>query len=244
MFEVELAKLGFPILERLGGSGMEVEIVDDYRLVEARVAEVGRLNTIPMMDVSRLDFEEGEAFWAFLKKDGRCVASVSAKLIDLRSETLGTYTRRTTIGQYNRQHDPIRKLDPIFDVIRGQVVYTGQVQTEEKKPGTSNVGMADLVGFLRFVQLVILNRWRFDWMFGYVDHKHLPLNRFYGFSCTIRDAIQWHEPPPRGRNSGQILLASSRRQVEIFVRLVRRDKLCHDDGSLSTAVANGASSGA
>ncbi|MFY0619043.1 hypothetical protein [Shimia sp.] len=216
VYEIEFLKKGAPVLSKLTARGYGVELVGDYSRIEEMTSKVGRLATTPMMDVDRLDFEIGEAFWMFLTKENHPVASVSAKLIDLKSETLGTYTRRTTRGQYGRREDPLEYLDPMFDLIRGQVVYTGQIQTAEKKVGQANVGMSELVSFLRVTQLVILNRWMFDWMFGFVDEKHLALNRLYGFSCFARQAMLWQSPAPEGRSDSHALLASSRRQVELL----------------------------
>lgn len=244
MFEIELVEKGGPLLSALKAKGYSVELEEDYDKIAAKVQQVGRLETIPMMDVDRLDFEQGQAFWLFLKKGEERVASVSAKSVDLRNETLGSYTRRTSRGQYKRSFDPIHYMDPMFDVIRGMVVYTGQVQTEKKDRPTGNVQPSDLLKFLKVMQLVILARWKFDWMYGFVGESHIPLNRLYGFSCVIRRAIVWREPVPEGRENSHALLASPRRQVELLFTGVEVDKkLSEDQGStLLSAIANSGSS--
>lgn len=233
LFEVELAREGGRILTALEERGFLLEVVDDYDRVPGLVEQVGRLKTLPMMDPGRLDFEVGEAVWLFLKREGRCVASVSAKIVNLHSETLGGYTRRTSRGQYGRSSDPISNLDPMFDLIRGRVVYTGQVQTELKENGKKNICIKELIEFIRFMQLVILSRWQFDWMFGFISEADLPLNRHYGFSTAIRHAITWGDPPPDGRENSHVLLASSRRQVELLFSSVTH-KLSENQGSRTT----------
>lgn len=230
MFEAQLVKFGGPILAFLADRGFDLEIVDDYSRVPDMIAEVGRLETTPMMDVARLDFELGRAFWVFLKRDGKCVASVSAKVVDLRTESLASYLLRTSAGQYGRQECPINWVDPFFEYIRGIVVYTGQIQTEQKRLDRRNVQVADLVRFLRFTQLVILSRWDFDWMYGFVAEEHFSMNRFYGFSTTVRQAIEWREPVPPGRKNSHVLLASPRRQVELLFP-AKTDKLSENQGA-------------
>ena len=232
MFEAQLVQYGGPILDALGRRGFDLEIVDDYSRVETMIAEVGRLETTPMMDVSRLDFERGEAFWVFLKRDGACVASVSAKVVDLRSESLASYIRRTSTGQYRRTECPIKWMDPFFEYIRGIVVYTGQIQTEEKSPDRTNLQVSDLIKFLRFTQLVILSRWDFNWMYGFVAEDHLAMNRHYRFSTAVQQAIEWHEPVPHGRQNSHVLLASPRRQVELLFPS-KTDKLGENQSLLS-----------
>ncbi|WP_136441607.1 hypothetical protein [Pacificoceanicola onchidii] len=240
MNEIDLIRLGGPLIKALEGKGYVVSIEDDYERAVSKVGEIGRLEFIPMMDPSRLDFEQGEAYWLFLERDGVPVASVSARVIDLRNETLGSYTRRVSVGQYDRRSDAIDYLDQMFDLIRGVVVYTGQVQTVEKVQGRDNISITDLAKFLKVMKLIIVSRWKFDWMYGFVDETDIPLNRLYGFSCVIRRAMIWRKPEPHGRKDSHALLASTRRQIELL--FVGEHELSKDKGSVPLSVVEDARS--
>ncbi len=215
MSEIELVRLGHPLLLDLEALGYRLEIEKSLTGIKEKIAPIGRLDVTPIMDVDRLDFEIGEAFWVILSKDGLPVASVSAKVINLGPETLGAYIRRTSIGQYGRGRDVIERFDPFLDLLRGRLVYTGQVQTVEKTVGNKNIDRVVLAKFLRFTKLAILANWQFDWVFGFVAEKDIPLNKVYGFSCVCREAVTWTKPCPSGRNDQQALLASTHRQFKL-----------------------------
>lgn len=240
MFQLELISFGAPIIDALKAAGYEPLVVNDFDQVSELAHETGKTGSTPMMQIDRNDFVKGEAFWLFLRKDGRCVAGLAAKFFDLSNESLESYWRRTSKGQYQRAFDPITTVDPMVGLLRGRMVYVGELIVDEDYRGKTAV----LTRFARLMQLLASNEWRFDWMFGFISEEHTVLNRLYGFSMLVRHAITWADPEPIGRLNTHSLVASSERQIRLLFTTDRAHKLGEYNGSNTVSLIEHAGSGA
>ena len=212
MSALGLIQRGAPLVAALKSAGLDPDEEDDFTQIRRRVREVGNDVTHPMMSIERNDFVKGEAFWLFLRRDGRDVASLGATFVDLSNETLESYWRRTSQHQYGRDIDPILAVDPMLGLLRGKMVYVGELYVHESIRGD----VRNLARYTRLMQLMIAYRWTFDWMYGFVSDDHTKLNRLYQFSLTVRRAITWAQPEPQGRLNSHTLLASPYRQIMLL----------------------------
>ncbi len=209
-----MIRYGAPLVSALEEAGMVPVVSQDFEEIEQREAEMGKNFSHPMMDPLRNDFVRGEAFWLFLEKEGRTKAGLAAKLVDLSAESIEAYLRRTSRGQYGREVDPIRSIDPMVSMVSGRCVYVGELLVVPQVHGNIKV----LTRMARLMQLLALAEWDFHWMYGFVTDEHIKLNRLYGFSLVVRDALTWNSPTPVGRENTHALVGSMRRQLELLVR--------------------------
>ncbi len=214
MSGLDLIVHGAPIVAALEAAGVAPEVVTDFDEVQEREARMGKNFAHPMLRIPRNDFVKREAFWLFLVKGNQTIAGMGAKYVDLTGESFESYLRRTSKGQYDRSIDPIVEVDPMLGLISGRLAYVGELKVIDEFQGNIKV----LTRYARLMQLLCYCEWEFNYMYGFVTKEHIPLNRLYGFSMSIRDAIQWRDPVPEGRENSHALLASSRRQLDLLFR--------------------------
>lgn len=209
-----MIKFGAPMVEALEKMGVTPIVTQNFDDISAREMEIGKKSSHPMLLPERNDFVRGSAFWLFLEKEGETIAGLASKFDDLSNESLESYLRRTSRGQYGRVKDPIGDVDPMIGFISGKIVYTGELCVKESERGNTKV----LTRLARLMQLLAYAQWDLDWMYGFVSEEHTKLNKLYGFSMVIHEAMTWQSPEPKGRMSEHAILASSRRQLELLFK--------------------------
>ncbi|MEM9968462.1 MAG: hypothetical protein AAF755_10205 [Pseudomonadota bacterium] len=211
---LESITFGAPLVDALHNAGVGVKMVDDFDKVQSLEVKLSSKAPHPMLSLARNDFVNDQAFWLFLFREDQPIASLAAKFFDLSNETLESYLRRTSRNQYDRSTDPILEVDPMVGLLRGRMVYVGNLNVVDTEQGNIKV----LSRYARLMQLICIAKWRFDWMYGFVSEDHVKLNRLYQFGMTVHDAISWERPSPDGRLDSHALLASSRRQLTSLFR--------------------------
>jgi hypothetical protein len=190
--------------------------------VPTLLAEVGKQFEHPMTALKRNDFTLGQAFWLFLRKEGKCIASISAKLTDLNGEAFGSYIRRTTDNQYDVPSGSIRSVAEALDQrLSGRLIYFGGIEFSANERGSRAI----LADFSQFARLLGASYWEFDWMYTIIAYKHRRLADDYGFHWRIRNALEWRDPAPTGRENSQMFLLTEARDFAHDLRAVQPGEL-------------------
>ena len=179
--------------------------------VERLSAQTGRQVQTPMLSVDRNDFVSSAAFYIFLEHSDQVVAGAAAKFVDLENEGFEDYTRRTSQRQYAREEDPVMAVSPIASkLIRGQTVYTGELEFREDHRGKIQVAAA----FARVLIGTAFLKWKSAQVFyAFLPLQHRRIAFDYGFSQIIREAITWKQPAPKGRRNDHIIALVERDQL-------------------------------
>lgn len=221
MTQTQIFKHTAAILSRLAERGIEIYEPSSFSEVPRLLNETGQPSMQPMMSLERNDFAVGEAFWLFLRKEGRCIGGISAKITNLQTEPFSEYLARTSINQYGSSGPAIADFAPQLDLMKGRLIYFGGVHISKGHQGSREV-LSDLAHYAR---LLAASYWKFDWMYTIVDYAHRRLAVDYGFDWRIRKALSWHEPIPDGRSNDHMILASSVMDFEHLLRTVEPGQL-------------------
>lgn len=210
------------ILARLKAAELTLYEPYGFDEVPKLLAEVGKQYEHPMSSLVRNDFTVGQAFWLFLKKEGQCIATISARHIDLNGENFGSYLKRTSNNQYGTHGDALSKVaEPLEKEVGGRLIYFGGIEFSPEHRGSRRV----LADFSHYSKLLAATYWDFDWMYTIIARKHHRLADDYGFHWRVRNAMIWNDPVPEGRENSQMILASSALQLSYDLRTIQPGEL-------------------
>lgn len=191
------------IEKRFSEDGLSLHASQSPDEIERLWKEVGKERVHPMSEVSTEELNTGRAFWLFLKRDGRSVACISAKRVDLGGETFGDYFRNLAAQKYHGRPDVVARVSqPLDDELQGRLIYFGGIELAPDERG----GVRKLGDFAQYVKMLAAERWEFDWMYTIIAYKHRRLADDYGFNGKYRNAVSWADPVPEGLANDQMFL--------------------------------------
>ncbi|MCF6433828.1 MULTISPECIES: hypothetical protein [unclassified Leisingera] len=191
------------IEERFKADGLTLYVCEDPEELPPLLREVGKKKVHPMSETSEDELKSGRALWLFLKREGRCIICISAKLVDLGEKDFGDYFRNLAASKYVGRDDVVASVSqPLVDELRGRLIYFGGIEVAPDERG----GIRRLGDFAQYVKLLAAMRWDFDWMYTIIAYKHRRLADDYGFNGKYRNAIRWVEPVPEGLANDQMIL--------------------------------------
>ena len=210
------------IEERFNAEGLSLYVCENPKKLPALLKEVGKKKVHPMSEVSEDELASGRALWLFLKRDGRCIFCISAKLVDLGEKDFGNYFRNLAASKYIGRDDVVASVSqPLVDELRGRLIYFGGIEVAPDERG----GIRRLGDFAQYVKLLSAMRWDFDWMYTIIAYKHRRLADDYGFNGKYRNAISWAEPVPEGLANDQMILGLNAVHFSHIVRSVEPGNL-------------------
>lgn len=208
MIELDVAKRAGPFLFNLQEAGFDLVAPDNFAAIEPMVRAMGNSGQAPMLSVTRNDFTRGDAFFLFLTEGSTYVGSVAARFLDLRDEDFGSFLRRTSKAQYDRELDPIVSIaPPVRREISGKLIFLGELKVLAEHREKRDV----LVSFMRMSQALAAMKWPdFDWIYAFIPQDHMDMTDDYGFTWKMPRAITWRDPVPEGRSNDHWLVAVPR----------------------------------
>ena len=209
MREQDIIQSVAPFFEEIERLGYEVEATSDFERIMQQVPETGRRVQTPMMSLHRNDFTQETAFWLFLFKDGKVVASMGAKFEPLGRESFASYLCRTSRTQYDRDENPIAEVaEPAAEMIGGNIVYIGELEILREHRGNLRL----LEAYMRVHQGLCAVKWQnLDWIYAIVPEEHQRFSWLYGFMVSVPGVLKWGDPIPDGRLNSHVLLATEGR---------------------------------
>lgn len=196
----------------LNARGLDLVEVTDFEAAEARAAEMGKRSVTPMLSASYNGLSRDDAFWLFLQKSGTDVGCVAARRDNLYKETLSEFWMRShrryyglSGGEQSNTHAPAAVRE-----IHGSVVYMGEFFLKKEARGSRN----QLTLFTHALHSYCFAKWRPDWIYAFVRPEDVRRGYAaeYGFVHQVPVAQIWPEPP-KGRQTGEYLVAISQRDL-------------------------------
>ncbi|MEP4195960.1 MAG: hypothetical protein ABJL99_10035 [Aliishimia sp.] len=224
MLEMEITQVAARCLSRLKFEGFDVLACDDFERVSDLFPETGRHAQTPMMDVRRLDFTQGQAFWLFVTQEDAVVGGLAAKSIKLKNERFDDFLRRTTKHQYGFELDPIAEVaTPVVEAISGDLIYFGELEFKSDFRGNASV----LRDVSRVSKCLAAMRWPdFDWMYSFIPDEHFKFAKAYDFNLVVPEAIRWSSAPS-GRLNSHWIMANNSSQFIHWIGVRQRELTLH-----------------
>lgn len=190
----------------LAARGLQIDPTTDFDSGEKRMVAMEKRGFTPMLSSQFHDLSKEDAFWLFLRKDGRDIAGVAARLDRLGSESLSDYWLRSYARLYGLDTDGVSHLHAPAAVsnIRGKVAYLGEFYFYPFARGSRH--LYSLFTHLLFCYCQL--HWRPDWQYAFVRKKDVErgLASLYGYTLQLPGAQTWLTPV-RGRTSNEYLVA-------------------------------------
>ncbi|MDU8929607.1 hypothetical protein RXV86_19630 [Alisedimentitalea sp. MJ-SS2] len=215
MIQNDLIIQSAKILKTLNDLGYDCVAEDDFDTIPDKVFEFGKPFQSPPFENLRNDFTKGQAFWAFLMKDGERVGGLAAQCQDLRGERFDKFMIRTARGQYGGGQTAIEWVSPAAtEVMNGKLIYVGELFFSEAARGSRRV----LTAFARLSLILMKMTWPdFDWIYAFVPREQARFADYYAFTYRLPQAVKWADPEPRGRASDHFLVGVNARDFEHFL---------------------------
>lgn len=212
MIQNDLLIQSAKILKALNDLGFDCQAEDDFETIQNKVFGFGKPFQSPPFDNLRNDFTRGQAFWAFLMKDGERVGGLAAQCQDLRGEPFDKFLIRTARGQYGGGQTAIEWVSPAATaMIQGKIIYVGELFVNENARGSRRV----LTAYARLSLILMKMTWPdLDWIYAFVPREQARFADYYGFTYRLPQAVKWASPEPRGRASDHFLVAIPARDFE------------------------------
>ncbi|MDQ2090535.1 hypothetical protein [Marimonas arenosa] len=212
MIQNDLLVQSAKILKTLNELGYDCLAEDDFDTIPEKVFDFGKPFQSPPFDVLRNDFTRGQAFWAFLMKDGERVGGLAAQCQDLRGEPFDQYLIRTARGQYGGGQAAIEWVSPAATaVMNGKLIYVGELYFSDRARGSRRV----LTAFARLCMILVKMTWPdLDWIYAFVPREQQRFADYYAFTYKLPQAVRWADPEPRGRASDHFLVGIPTRDIE------------------------------
>ncbi|MFS4579938.1 hypothetical protein [Phaeobacter sp. C3_T13_0] len=191
---------------RMREKGLYPYIETDHSALSPLFEQVGKEKVHPMSSVSEKELGDGKAFWLFLQKEGRSIACISAKLIELGRGDFGSYMSGLASSRYERASKVVSNVaQPLIDEMSGRMIYFGGIEFAADQKGSVRL----LGDFAQYAKLTSALRWEFDWMYTIIAYRHRRLADDYGFHWRLRNAIHWSDPVPEGLANDHMVLATN-----------------------------------
>jgi len=199
------------IQSRFDQRSLELRVVQDARSAQRVLREVGKPGVHPLSEVSDEELQGGSAFWLAVERDGRAIACISAKVVDLTNRNFEDYMVNLCREKYSDGSALVdRVAQPLSESFAGRLIYFGGIEFSESERGNIRL-VAD---FSHYVKLYSAATWPFDWMYTIIAHRHRKLADLYGFGWRIKNALHWRDPAPQGVENDHMILAVNRVQFE------------------------------
>lgn len=212
-----LMKFSAQCLQELEKKGLTLEESSDFSNCERRMQAIGKRSITPMISSDYNDLSMDDAVWLLLKKDGKDIGGVAARIDSLYSETLSQFWERSYMRLYGRDwlSKQLSELSHSHDEISGRVVYMGEFFIERSMRGSRHLLSLFTHTLFTYCQL----RWSSDWLYAFVraDDARLGYPTEYGFTRQYPGTHTWARLP-KGRAPGEYLVALSSRDLTDMAR--------------------------
>ncbi len=207
MLHFSLTKEAAQQLSELAKAGFDVVASDAYAEIEQMEQELGTPLRVPMFDLRRNDFTQGQAFWLFLTRDSVPVGGLAVKMTDLGDEPFIRYLARVSEARFEVQEPLAHMARPVASRLKGQIIEFGEMHLATRA-GLSR-GLLSAYGRLA-VTLAAMNWPQFDWMYALVPPEQRAMAEVYGFEITTPRALSWNAPVPYPYANAQMMIYTSR----------------------------------
>ncbi len=209
---------------RLEKTDLFVEMTSDFAQIQADAVDLGKPYFTKQLNSDYNDFTEENAFWfrIFHGKDpkkGKLVGLVGARQDHLGSGEIYRMLTQQMLRLYGREgriSNITHKLPPVFEEVKGSVVYIGDLFISKPFRGKEHLDKRALL-FLVFITAQI--KWSFDWLYAFVREEHGERGYLvtYGFTRVYLAAMLWKDPP-KERSSSDQLACIDRTDLTYLVR--------------------------
>lgn len=210
--DFHVARLFSRCEQELAARGIEIDPSTDFDQSEKRMIAMEKRGFTPMLSSQYHDLSKEDAFWLFLRKKGKDIAGVAARLDRLGSESLGDYWLRSYGRLYGLDPEEVSYLHAPLAVsdIRGKVAYLGEFYVYPFARGSRNLYRLFTHLLFCYCQL----HWRPDWQYAFIRKKDVErgLASVYGYTVQVPGAQTWLTPV-RGRTSNEYLVALPSRDL-------------------------------
>lgn len=205
-------------INRLAAKGVEVEYFCDFQKLPEVAREVDRAFQQPAFDVTRIDPTVDMAFWLFMVVDGKRIGGVAALKQVLGRESYESYIKRIFQGQYGVGVTPLvlEVAQPLNEKLSGTLAYIGELSVLRSHQNDRERQSL----FLRLVQLLALLRWDVDWVYAFMDDRHVKArkDRVYGFTQMLQRPHVWSGVVPENRYKDEWWVGTPRSDLEHIFR--------------------------
>lgn len=195
MFELDLAKVITVCVNTLEDRGYDIAQSADFAGLEAELPEIRKTIISPNFLYRGNDFSDGNAYWLTLRTDGKLAAVIGARIEHLGDQGLGAYLHNSLRRMYAPSAERVvQNQAPIFDQIRGDVVYFGDLFIKEENRGSRSV----LMCFVHLHQALSFMKWpSADWIYAFHAAADVLRGKAdqYGFGNRWPIAQAWVDPP-------------------------------------------------
>lgn len=212
MHEANLIDLSYACLRRLREDGLELDIVDDIRRFESRMADVGKPPNHPMISPRWHDFSSSEAFAIVFRKGDQDVGGVAARHLDLGEDSLAQHWETSYARLYQSgEGTPVDRFSSVAKrEISGKVVYLGELFL---KQGNRDGSICWRLIF-HYLYVLCYLKWKPEWIYGFVRQPDVLSGKAsrYGFTRQYIGPQEWRLPDAK-RSNNEYLVALPKRDL-------------------------------